>query len=202
MTKIQRQVYQIAISLVSCLLIATSTQANSFDLNETDTIKKAEQLEAIFNNIEKAQTQQQALKNYIKHFPRTKQSFNDLFADQENSPLHDGLKYILKLENYFNYQQEPTLELLLDLASELTLNSDASKYLQLTLMKVANSYSGLFCSYLKNYSEADQNAIITFMASGKNGPGVGYEQLMTILYQTKQHAIANKLNQALKVKNY
>lgn len=179
--------------LISYFLVIS--QAHSADNKFSEQAKK---LELLYNQLSYRRNNQKPAVDFIDTFPKTALEFNALFVDAEKSPLYDGSKYLLKLEYLIEDHPHKVLSLLLGLSSEVKMESNASQYLQLMLMKVCINYSEQFADYFSSASQKKQKAILRFMACCGEKSAVGYSDLIYLMNRTNHPNIAKQMQQTIK----
>ena len=159
---------------------------------------EAKQLKSAYENLMQRKRDPQRQKAYLDAFPSTAKSFNRLFNNKKRDQLWDGNQYIFELERLAQSNSKATFALVFDLATSIPWGPDAPNYLQFVLMKIALDNPFEFARHFEQLKQQRQSSLIRFLTTSKNGPAIGYKELIYVLRRTNKNDVADALAAGLK----
>lgn len=178
------------IPLVLLCSIAVTSQAKTLS-------KQAAHLKFILGELQVRPNDSKTQKAFLTAFPKTARDFNRLFNSSSKNELWDGNQYIFELERLVQRHATEGFQLVLGLASELKWGPDAPNYLQFVLMKVAIDNPFEFSAQYLKLSESKRKNVVKFLTESRNGPAIGYQQLIGILKRINKKTVALELEKGL-----
>jgi len=159
--------------------------------------KEASHLQFALGELQLRRNDPTRQKAFLEAFPKTARQFNRLFNSSSKDQLWDGNQYIFALEGLMQRNAKQGFKLVLGLASELKWGPDAPNYLQFVLMKVAVDNPFEFSEQFMALSESKRKNVVKFLTESKNGPALGYQQLIEILKRVNKKDAAKELQKGL-----
>ncbi|TQV72277.1 hypothetical protein FLL45_18840 [Aliikangiella marina] len=174
------------------ILLFSSLPSHSKSLSS-----QASQLKFALGELQLRRNDPARQKAFLAAFPKNARDFNRLFNSASRDELWDGNPYIFELESVVQNNPQQGFEIVLGLASQLTWAPDAPNYLQFALMKISIDNPFEFAKQYEGLSEKQRKNVVKFLTESKNGPAVGYRQLIGILKRVNKKAVAQELEKAL-----